>query len=120
MNLISDSPTYPGINMLTFSQFCENCKIFDKNFNIATADRLFIAANFNDYGEVAGNSTKELIRFEFLEIIVRIAKAKYIDTGLKENYEEALRSLFSQEFTNFTPKQSWMRWREDELWVLSM
>lgn len=59
--------------------------MIDKNFNISTADRLFISANYCE-APVAGNSSKDLLRFEFLEVLVRIAKAKYIDTNITGSF----------------------------------
>lgn len=87
-----------------------------KNFNISTADRLFISANFSEH-HVAGNTAKDLIRYEFLEVLVRIAKVIYVDTGICTTYTAALESLFNAITPNFHPFQTWQRWREEELWT---
>ena len=36
---------FPNISWIDFSNFCDKCKIFDKNVVIATIDRIFIATN---------------------------------------------------------------------------
>jgi hypothetical protein len=46
--------------------------------NLATVDRLFIAVNFEGVpGGLDDNPDKELCRYEFFEIMVRMAVAKF-------------------------------------------
>ncbi len=53
-------------------------KIIDKNLTLATVDRLFIAVNFEGVpGGLDDNPDKELCRYEFFEIMVRMAIAKF-------------------------------------------
>lgn len=70
--------------------------LIDKQFSLSTADRLFIAANFDANDDSGDNSANELIRYELLEILVRVAKAKYIDTGICSNAGEALELLLDK------------------------
>jgi hypothetical protein len=45
---------------------------------VATVDRLFIAVNFEGVpGGLEDNPDKELCRYEFFEILVRMSLAKY-------------------------------------------
>ena len=53
--------------------------MMDKTMNLASCDRLFIASNYNEANP--GGSNKELIRYEFFEILVRTAHLKFIATG---------------------------------------
>jgi len=54
---------------------------------MSDADRLFIAANYDPTGNEGGdNAATELIRYEFIEVLVRIIRVKYIDTGMHETY----------------------------------
>ena len=46
-NLQASSDLYPGISQLAFGDFCYSANLYDKYFSVATADRLFIAANFD-------------------------------------------------------------------------
>lgn len=66
--------------------------ILDKAITLSTLDRLFIATNV-ELVEMDENPDKELCRFEMLEILVRIAGAKYKDTGTTKTYGEALKML---------------------------
>lgn len=63
---------FPNISWIHFSNFCEKCKIFDKNVILATIDRIFIATNV-ELEKMDENPDKALCRFEFFEILVRIA-----------------------------------------------
>lgn len=79
-HLQSESQSYPGISQLTFSYFCQQSGMVDKSFNLSSVDRLFISAIFND-GRTDALNAKEMLRFQFLEILVRIARTKYMETG---------------------------------------
>jgi len=50
----------------------------DKNLTLATIDRLFIAVNV-ELVQVEDNPDRELCRYEFYEILVRMAQAKFPD-----------------------------------------
>lgn len=53
-----------------------------------------------------------------MEILVRIARTKYMETGQASSYETALDKLFDEHLSQHTPTQAWQRWREQELWTL--
>ena len=80
-NMSLESADWPGITNFAFSDFCMNAKLIDRNFNLSAVDRLCIAANYDDSDEYHGdyNATQALIRFELLEVLVRIVKAKYLE-----------------------------------------
>lgn len=79
-----------------FSLICNKCKIPDnKTCNLSTIDRIFIATNVNQ--NVPGQQgDRDLVRYEFLEIIVRIANVKYKDTGVCHTSTEALTKLLNE------------------------
>jgi hypothetical protein len=64
-------------------------------------DRIFIATNFEEE-EQEGNDDRSLCRFEFFEIIVRMAKQKYCDNlgvpSMKTAVEELLKEILSKNF----------------------
>lgn len=67
------------------ASFWEKVEIYDKAITIATLDRFFIAANYevvtND-----DNPDRSLTRFEYFELFLRIANAKFRETGVCETY----------------------------------
>ena len=66
-----------------FFFFCQNAGIVDKNVNSSIIDMYFKATNFEEIDQ-DNNDDFALNRFEFMEILVRIAKGKYMDFGGKE------------------------------------
>jgi hypothetical protein len=42
-----------------------------------------------------------MLRFEFIELLVRIAKAKYIDTNIHERYYSALDEFFEVDLKRY-------------------
>ena len=85
---------------MVFGEFCRKCGLFDKKFGMSDADRLFISANFDPTANEGGdNSASELIRFEFLEVLVRIVRVKFIETGIDDTFEAGLQRLFDKHIT---------------------
>jgi len=76
-----------------FFLLCHMASIIDKQMHSGIIDTYFKATNFEEGGPQSGNDDLALVRFEFLEIIIRIAKGKYIETGKAQNYSQALTTL---------------------------
>ena len=73
---VAKSESYPTIGMKDFTSFCYRSKILDRNLNLATMDRLFITTNVSN-NPFKNSSERLLHRYEFLEMICRLAQAKY-------------------------------------------
>ena len=58
-------------------------------------DTYFKAANFEEEDQ-ENNDDNQLVRFEFLEMLVRIAKGKFIDFGSMDSVSEALKRLLEK------------------------
>lgn len=93
--------------------------ILDKAVTLSTLDRLFIATNV-ELVDMDENPDKELCRFEMLEILVRIAGAKYKDTGLCKTYGEGLKMLLDNHILPQCSNIKWQEFRDDELWCLEI
>ena len=77
--MISDDE-YPYIGWQGFVNFCNVCKIIDeKTCKTSDIDTAFIATNF-EIEDMDDNPDRALQRFEFIEILYRIADVKYIQT----------------------------------------
>mmetsp|Transcript_33982 Transcript_33982/g.33126 ORF Transcript_33982/g.33126 Transcript_33982/m.33126 type:complete len:307 (+) Transcript_33982:58-978(+) len=86
---------YPCISWIDFTNYCEICKIPDKSVVLATIDRLFIATNV-ELEAMDDNPDKALCRYEYLEILVRIANAKFRETGVVGTHSEAFQKLLDE------------------------
>jgi hypothetical protein len=73
---------YPSVSMTDFTNLCSSWKIVNKkDLSIKDIDILFFAVNFEEVGggqaDLEDNPDKELCRYEFFEILVRMAKLKF-------------------------------------------
>ena len=94
MSLIC-SNEFPNIGQLDFSNWCSECGILDKKVTSATVDNAFVATNFEEE-DLDDNPNRELCRYEFLEILVRLADKKYKETKKVKTYAEALEKLLHE------------------------
>lgn len=101
---------YPSIGLLEFTTWCKTSGIQDDTLGVSTIDRMWIAVNS---GDGAGMNTLE--RGELLEIIVRIAYAKYKETGRAKNYSESVAMLLSALLRDHKPVP-WQEFRDQLLW----
>jgi len=94
---------FPSVTLLDFTTFCDVCKIMDKNVNLSTIDRLFIATNVEIIANDE-NPDKELCRFELFEILLRLANVKYRESGMCFTYNEALERIIKENvLPNYKP-----------------
>ena len=70
----------PDMRKREFAMFCETAKIPDRNIHTGLIDTYFKATNFEEF-DMEGNDDNALCRFEFFEMIVRLAKGKFMDFG---------------------------------------
>jgi len=111
------------LTWIDFGSFCERCKIIDgKGVTIATVDRSFIAATVAMDGVTlaAEKPANALCRFEFLEILCRLAQAKYKETGICATYEESMNKLMEEHVIPLAHPESWQEWRDEFLWTIEV
>lgn len=85
---------------------------------MSTIDRLFIATNV-EMVELEDNPDRDLCRYEFYEIIVRMADERYRKSGDSLTLPEAVERMITEnvdKFSNFV--LPWQSWRSQELWTL--
>lgn len=92
------------------------CHIVDRNLNLATVDRLFIATNTNAGAQSGMKNEQGLCRFDFLEILVRLSGAKFRDPGIVPTISEALDKLIQENVFPNADEIDWQRFREEELY----
>lgn len=84
-------------------------------------DRIFIATNV-ELEDQEANDDRSLCRFEFFEIIVRIAKTKFLETQICPTLPKALQKLISEHIIGKADyiKQEGFAWRQDKLWQIEI
>ena len=78
---ISKAEAYPVIDWIDFTNNCVIWNIIDNQLKMQDIDRIFIATNV-ELEDQEGNDDRSLCRFEFYEIITRMAKTKYLESGV--------------------------------------
>ena len=87
---------------------------------MSTIDTLFIATNFEEV-DMEDNPDKYLCRYEFYEILVRIAIEKYYKSKTCKTMAEAVgRLLVSNVFKHSNFVVSWHKWRDEHLWTIQI
>ena len=88
------------IQMNQYSDWCDDCHITEPNnvpqCNRSALDRLFIVTNREDGQQddtQDANDDRALMRFEFIEVIVRIAIAKFIQLKKTDSLPSAIKRL---------------------------
>lgn len=84
--------TPPDMGKREVFKFTQDSGIADSNIHAGIVDTLFKACNFEET-EQEGNDDNALCRFEFLEMVVRLAKAKFMDFGSMTSLSEAVERL---------------------------
>lgn len=114
VDLISCSD-YPHVGPVDFGVFCTEVGILDDTIPTSAVDTMFIATKFGAPEEGPGNA---LFRHEFLEIMLRIAYAKYTETlGKTKRYSDALKMMLEDMIPKWKPRMEWGNFRKEDLWT---
>lgn len=76
---------------------------------------MFIAANF-EMEDQEDNPDKALIRFEFIELLLRLAKEKYQKTGEANSLADAFTILLERNVRPISNADEWSSFRKDKLY----
>ena len=116
---VASTSNFPSITLNEMTAYAKTTNIFDKNLTMPTLDRLFIAANvdLNGNGDAGSNS---LCRYEFLELIVRIANEKYRKPKLANSVAESVQMLIDQNIKPNSYESQWQGFRDKSLWTIDV
>ena len=80
---------------MDFVDACSKWKLLDQDLTTVDIDRIFIATNFEEE-DLEENDDNSLCRFEFMEIIARMAKTKYFDKNKCKTVAESCERMITQ------------------------
>ena len=115
--------SFPVLGTLDFSNFAQQCK-FDENdpaINLSTLDRTFIAASLQiETQNLKGAElpSDKLNRFEFIEILVRLANIKFCETKKLKSISEATQVLIEDYIKKYFTPEPWQKFRDEQLWTI--
>lgn len=110
----------PSVGGLVLGQFFAQAGDFVDNKTIGLKDLdLAKAAVKGKDLKKTGNSNipaDRIVRYNFLEIFIRLCKTKYLDTKVCDNYTDACNSMFREYFIPYFSQLDSHIWRKHVLW----
>ena len=117
---ISKAESYPVIDWIDFTNSCQTWNVVDKSLKMADIDRIFIATNV-ELEDQEANDDRSLCRFEFYEIITRMARTKYVESSKIANISEAIEKILIEHILPNAPMRfESTEWRKTFLWTLEV
>ena len=117
-NIISGTP--PDFHKREFFLFCKDAELVDENLHSGIIDTYFKATNFEEVDQ-ENNDDLALNRFEFMEILLRIARGKYMEFSDETQLAYAMMKLLQ---TNILPMKAKLpplqSWRNEQLWCIEV
>jgi hypothetical protein len=100
--------------MNAFTDFCNISGMVDGTlFKLADLDLNLKAAGYSDEKSNPLNPPNALVRFKFMEMLVRIAKDKYTRNKITLDIGEAVQKLLAENVNPMTAKFNHMIWRQE-------
>ncbi|KAL4468590.1 hypothetical protein ABPG74_005093 [Tetrahymena malaccensis] len=110
----------PAISQSQFLALANKMKLTDgKQFKIADVDHNFISAISNTVKERNYlNPEKSIIRFQFLELVIRIICDKYMRNGNCKSVQKAIQKFFNKKSIQqvFEEVEDPQKWRDERFW----
>jgi len=116
---LASRSTFPATYVIEYTQYCKRANLIDADLPLSTIDRLFIASNF-EVEKTDDNPDKGLIRFEFLELLVRVAKVKLHQPGLVPTLAEAVEKVIAEHILPVAEYHEWQGFRDHVLYTVEV
>lgn len=107
------------MNMAIVDKFAKDFQIMDNNLTSELVTTAFTGSQ-TTLGKIAGALESHLLRFQFIELIVRLANAKYREPGLVKLHSEALKLFIDNDINPHADEYNnqWGGFRENQLWKM--
>ena len=107
-----------AISQNPFTDFINTCAMIDgKLLKLSDVDIKFIATlSSTDFKGNSRNPERGLIRYQLMEVLVRIAEEKYIKNNVEDNYTGAVKALINDHCLPYFKQFDAQKWRDDRYW----
>ena len=85
---MASNSNYPCIGLNDYTLFIQRSNVYDKNLTLATVDINLAATNVTN-NKFKNSSERELHRYEFMEVIVRLSSTKFKEPKIIPTYHDA-------------------------------
>lgn len=117
---MSPSADIWSISQLPFTDFINESNIIDgKSLKLSDVDIKFIATLSSGEKNNQRNPERSLVRYQLMEVIVRIAEERYIKSGVAQNFSEAIEIALRDNFMPIFNKYNAQIWRDEKYWCES-
>lgn len=116
---VASTSEFPHIYAADFTVFMQRANLIDRTFTQADIDRVFAATN-EELVDQANNDDEGLSRYEFIEVLIRLAYEKYYRKGERKTQAEAFRLLVERNLRIASREWVWGRFRITHLYTTSV
>jgi hypothetical protein len=110
LDLVCESDFPPFVTFLDFMNFTQDCKFSADGLKQASIELIYVQVDTNN------KFRNGIIRGEFIEALIRVAKAKYMDTGIEKKFDVALETLIEKCVKPNWPAERWQKLRDKRFW----
>jgi hypothetical protein len=120
LHYVANSASYPALSDKDMVMFAHRSRLFDRLLNPVTFDKTLISTiqppPTNQYKKASSGDRKELHRYEFVEMIVRLAQIKYRDSKACPTLHEAVETLIVNDLLKHNTQLNGLEWRHRNLY----
>jgi hypothetical protein len=103
----ASTSSYPTISLIDFKKFLDVSKVYDQNISLTTIEQLFVITN-DTSNSYKNRDERCLHRYEFIEIIVRLAQVKYKEPKIIPSLRDAVEKMIKDDIIkNNSVKESY-------------
>lgn len=103
-----------AISSQPFTEFCQQARIINKDTPLKIIDLTFITTNSMSSSDWKGNvlvPERGLVRFQFMESLVRLAEEKFKKNGVFDNFSDSVETLLRDHLLPLVPQYNAGQWR---------
>lgn len=114
---LSPSGEVWSISQLPFTDFINESNIIDNKFlKLSDVDIKFIATLSSGEKSNPRNPERSLVRYQLMEVMVRIAEARYVASGVVQTFSEAMEICIKDNLMPIYNKYNAQIWRDEKYW----
>ena len=114
---LSPSSDIWSISQLPFTDFISETGIIDgKSLKLSDVDIKFIATLSSGEKSNPRNPERSLVRYQLMEVMVRIAEERYIKSGQAQTFAEAMEICIKDNLMPIYTKYNAQIWRDEKYW----
>ena len=112
---------YPYLSWIDILPIVEEAKLLeDGTIKQNNIEVLVQSCNHKSNAKGEKENKSGIIRAEFIELVIRLAKLKFFDTKETDNMVEACKMIVENHFKRNFREPLWQNFRDRELWTLDV